>query len=218
MILLKLQDIKKAYDVIIPCGSSCAPTIHLRRYRLRECSLPLDWVYSESLADVGRLIQNKFNGYMELPKLVLLEGTATFFDDDLGIQSVNTYFIKDTSYNVTSVHDFPILPNQQWYEGYPAFKEKLNTRIEKCNKKIAESNSILFIRWATNFKDALAFHNHVSSIAKHKFSILILNPSDDATSISELDWGINNLCVVQVPNRIDDNKIWDFVYEGISLN
>lgn len=89
--ILKLQEMKKTFDVIIHCGSACTPTLNLRRLGLRKFSLPLDWVYTESFAEVGRLYKNRFKEYMELENLSLMDGAGTYFDDDLGIQAVNTY-------------------------------------------------------------------------------------------------------------------------------
>jgi len=215
---LKLQEIKKTYDIIIPCGSSCAPTLNLRRLGLRKFSLPLDWVYAESFAEVGRIYRNRFKEYMELKNLTLINGSAKYFDDDVTIQAVNTYFVKDNYYKVTSVHDFPILPDQKWFETYPNYKKKLNERIARFNETIDKSNSILFVRWATNYEHAFLFHQAMKDMLKEKFSVLILIPSDNTTSISELEWNLENVCVVQVPNRINDDSIWNHVYKGIQLN
>ncbi|WP_258833483.1 papain-like cysteine peptidase [Peribacillus frigoritolerans] len=58
---LKLQDIKGSYDVIISLGSWCGPSLILRRF-----SFPLDWVVSNSLPDVSRILKNRFVGFMDL--------------------------------------------------------------------------------------------------------------------------------------------------------
>ncbi|PKF89700.1 hypothetical protein CW306_10440 [Bacillus sp. BA3] len=63
------------------------------------------------------------------------------------------------------------------------------------------------------------FHQAMQDMLKEKeFNVLILVPSDDATSISELEWNLENVCVLEVPNQIWDEAIWDHVYSGIQLN
>ncbi|UYZ00753.1 papain-like cysteine peptidase [Peribacillus frigoritolerans] len=63
---LKLQDIKGFYDVIISLGSRCGPSLNLRRHNLRQFSFPLDWVVSNSLPDVSRILKNRFAGFIDL--------------------------------------------------------------------------------------------------------------------------------------------------------
>ncbi|MDW7613801.1 DUF1796 family putative cysteine peptidase [Peribacillus simplex] len=216
---MKLNEIKKTYDVIIPCGSACSPTLNLRRLGLRKFSLPLDWVYTESFAEAANLYRNQFKEYMELRNLTLVEGSATYFDDDIVINAVNTYLIRDNHYKVTSVHDFPILPDKKWFETYPNFKENLNKKIARFNETINNSDSILFVRWSTIYDHAYLFQQAMQDMLKEKnFNVLILIPSDDATSISELEWNLENVCVLKVPNQIEDEAIWNHAYSGIQLN
>ncbi|MCK2000973.1 papain-like cysteine peptidase [[Brevibacterium] frigoritolerans] len=216
---MKLTEIKKSYDVIIPCGSACTPALNLRRLGLRRFSLPLDWVFTESFAEVARLYSNQFKEYMELKNLTLVDGSGTYFDDDIDINAVNTYFVRDNHYKVTSVHDFPILPDKEWFETYPDFKENLDKRIARFIETIKDSDSILFVRWSTKYKQATLFQQAMKDMLKEKeFTILILIPSDDATSISDLAWNIENVCVLEVPNQVWDEAIWDHVLSGIQLN
>ncbi|MEP9405607.1 DUF1796 family putative cysteine peptidase [Peribacillus frigoritolerans] len=63
---LKLQDIKGSYDVIISLGSWCGPSLNFRRHNLRQFSFPLDWVVSNSLPDVSRILKNRFAGFIDL--------------------------------------------------------------------------------------------------------------------------------------------------------
>lgn len=108
---MNLQEIKGSHDVIVSLGSACNPAMQLRRHNLRTFSGPLDWSVSLSLSDVSRLLKNKFNGFMELKNMCLIDGSAYVLDEGINIQSTKSYFIKDTHYNILSVHDFPIIPN-----------------------------------------------------------------------------------------------------------
>jgi hypothetical protein len=184
---------------------------------LRTFSSPLDWVVTLSLSDVSRLLKNKFEGYMELEKMGLIDGTATVVDDGVP-QPLKAYFVKDFYYNIISVHDFPILPNQEWYATYPAFKEKVNSRIDKFLDKIINSSTILFVRWAAKYDDVVELKSVLSEITKSHFDLLVLCPVDDLQSVEETEWGIGNVCSVKVPNRPTDNLIWDYVLKGITLN
>ncbi|MGE7758505.1 DUF1796 family putative cysteine peptidase [Peribacillus sp. NPDC097895] len=216
---MKLSELRKTYDVIIPCGSACSPTLNLRRLGLRSFSLPLDWVYTESFAEVARLYENQFKEYMELRNLNVVDGSGTYFDDDVDITAVNTYLVRDNYYKVTSVHEFPILPDKEWFETYPDFKENLNKRIARFNETMNNSDSILFVRWSTYDDQAYLFQQAMQDMLKEKvFNVLILIPSDEATSISELEWNLENVCVLEVPNRIWDEDIWNHAFSGIQLN
>ncbi|TKH04756.1 peptidase [Peribacillus simplex] len=154
--------------------SACTPTLNLRRLGLRRFSLPLDWVYTESFAEVARLYKNQFKGYMELKNLTLVDGSGTYFDDDVDINAVNTYLVRDNHYKVTSVHDFPILPDKEWFETYPDFKENSDKRIARFNETINNSDSILFVRWSTKSDQAYLFQQEMQDMLKEKeFTVLI---------------------------------------------
>lgn len=58
---------------------SCAPAINLQRNSLRKFSMPLDWMVSYSLADVNRLYKNRFQNFMELINLQILDETHFFW-------------------------------------------------------------------------------------------------------------------------------------------
>lgn len=219
-----VQDIKKPYDLIVSLGSSCAPAINLRRHNLRRFSMPLDWMVSYSLSDVNRLLKNKFQGFMELQNLTLLEETHFFLNDGVpvypgsnGGQPVKSYFIKDTFYNIISVHDFPIIPNQNWKTDYPSYKAKLNLRIERLLNELMNSKATLFIRWSANYDQAVELQSVLSQLLKNDFHILILNPVNGLQSVNETDWKINRVCVVNVPNDMNNNATWDYVLNGITL-
>ena len=84
---MKLDEIKKNYDLIVSLGSSCSPAAHLRRNNLRKFSMPFDWIVTPNLPDVGRVIQNQFQDFMLLENLQLQDGQANFLDDNESIQT-----------------------------------------------------------------------------------------------------------------------------------
>jgi hypothetical protein len=214
---MNLHEIKKSYDVIVGLGSACDPAIQLNRYNLRRFSSPLDWVVTLSLPDVSRLLKNRFKDYMTLANMKLIEGTSNVVEDGIP-QHINSYFVKDFYYNVISVHDFPIIPNQEWYTMYPAFKEKINPRIDRFLEKITNSKSILFVRWAAKYEDVIELKSVIAEITKSEFQILVLRPNNDLESVKEAEWGIDDVCSVEVPNHPGDFLTWDYVLKGITLN
>jgi len=58
----------------------------------------------------------------------------------------------------------------------------------------------------------------LSQITSANFKILIINPPEGLETPSELDWGIDKVCIVNAP--IDPNSIstWDYVLNGVTLN
>jgi len=214
---LNLQEIKGSYDVIVSLGSACNPALQLRRHNLRTFSGPLDWSVSLSLSDVSRLLKNKFDGFMELKNMCLIDGSAYVLDEGVNIQSTKSYFVKDTHYNILSVHDFPIIPNQDWTTTYPSYKEKLNHRIDRFLEKITNSQSVLFVRWAASYDQAVELQSVLSQLVKGQFNILILHPIEGSQGISTMNWGINRVCSVKVPNDPNNNETWDYVLNGVTL-
>jgi len=125
--------------------------------------------------------------------------------------------IEDTLYNVISVHDFPIIPNQHWSATYVSYKEKLTHRIDRFFERIISSQSILFIRWAATYEQAVELQSTLEGIVKGQFNILILCPEEGFKGVSEIDWGLDKVCAVKVPRIPNDPETWNYVLEGITL-
>lgn len=219
---MNLQDIKGSYDAIVSLGSICWPAIHLKRHNLRRFSSPLDWVLSASLSDVNRLLKNKFNGFMELENMHLMDADATvfFIKDNGATLPTKTHLIRDAYYNIVSAHDFPILQNKDWTVSYSSYKRKLNYRINRFLKKLTSSQSVLFVRWASNhdqYDQVVELQSILSGITKGKFNILILHPVEGLQNISEMNLGIDGVCSVQVPSDFTSNSTWDYILNGITL-
>lgn len=214
---MNLQQIKGSYDEIVSLGSACNTAMKLREHNLRRFSGPLDWKVSVSLSDVNRLLKNKFKGFMELENLRLMDGSGHGLDNGADLQPVKSHVLKDTYYNVISFHDFPVLPNQNWAATYPAFKNKLQSRIDRFLEKISNSPSILFVRWAGSYEQAAELHSVLSGIVKGQFKVLILEPVEGFKGVMELNWNLNQVCAVRVPNLPYDNSTWDYVLNGITF-
>jgi hypothetical protein len=222
---MNLQDVKMSYDLIVSLGMSCAPAINMQRSNLRIFSMPLDWMVSYSLTDVNRLYKNRFQNFMELKNLQLLEETHFFLEDGLPVYpngNINTlmksYFIQDTLYNIISVHDFPITLDKHWSTTYPSYKAKLDLRIKRFWNKLLTSKKTLFIRWSASYEQAVELQAILSDILKpNEFTILILNPVRELTSVREINWGINHICVVEFPDDMNDYDSWDYILKDIQV-
>ncbi|MCJ7983310.1 papain-like cysteine peptidase [Priestia sp. OVL9] len=227
MINLNLQDIRGSYDAIFSLGSACNPALQFQRLNLKRfTSSPLDWNYSPFLSDVNRLLKNKFNGFMELKNMRVIndKGVSMYADEgvfvfpDKGLHKpIKSYLVLDTVYKIFSAHDFPIIPNQNWFLAYPPFKKTLSYRIDRFLDKVKNSQSILFVRWVANYQEAVELESTLSILTKGNFKVLILNPIESLQGISEVDWGLSRTCVVNVPNDPNSNVTWDYVLNGVTL-
>jgi len=224
---MNLYDIKGSYDAVFSLGSACNPALQFQRLNLKRfTSSPLDWNYSPFLYDVNRLLKNKFNGFMELKNMRIIndKGVSTYADEgvfvfpDKGLHKpIKSYLVLDTAYKILSAHDFPIIPNQHWFLAYPPFKKTLNYRIDRFLDKIKNSQSVLFVRWVDNYQEAVELESTLSILTKRSFKVLILNPIEGLQGINEVDWGLSRTCVVNVPNDPNSNVTWDYVLNGVTL-
>lgn len=225
MINLKLQDVKGAYDVIIGIGSWCGPSLYLRQYGLRRFSFPLDWMISNTISDVSRLLNDRFDGFMDLNQLRKTSGTSALLEDGVAVMSEggqahqDAHFILDTRYNIISVHDFPILPNQDWVQSYGAYKGRLNHRIDRFFRILENSHSALFVRWGeVTAEEAAELHKVVSSFVPGICRILFLQTLPDLEEMQEIDWGLEGICTLQVPvDRPNDGTLWHYAFDGLRL-
>nr|WP_328803584.1 DUF1796 family putative cysteine peptidase [Paenibacillus silvestris] len=215
---LKLYEIKGSYDAIVSLGSACNPSLQLKRHHLRPFSGPLDWHVSLSLSDVNRLLKNKFDNFMNLSNMILIDGVAHLLDDGDPIQSVQSHFVKDTYYNILSVHDFPIMPNQHWTTVYPTYREKMKRRIDRLMDKMQTSRTILFVRWAATYDQAVELQSVLSETVNGQFSVLILCPAEITPVVSLLDWDLERVCALEVPADPNRNATWDYVFQGVKMN
>jgi hypothetical protein len=227
MINLNLQDIKGSYDAVFSLGSACNPALQFQRLNLKRfTSSPLDWSYSPYLSDVNRLLKNNFEGFMELKNMRVIndkgdyvyahDGVPVVPDEEIQIPT-KSYVIQDTVYNIFSAHDFPIIANQSWIVTYPSFKKTLNYRIYRFLEKVKNSQSVLFVRWAADYDEVVDLQSTLSQMTKGRFNVLILNPVEDLQEISEVNWELDRVCAVNVPNDPNSNSTWDYVLNGVTL-
>ncbi|MBH0172522.1 hypothetical protein IHV09_03085 [Fictibacillus sp. 23RED33] len=226
---MRLQDIKKPYDAVISLGSECGPGIHLRRHFLRKVAFPFDWVCSHSLAGINELLRTRFKRYMKFRNMEKIHTYKPgYVLDDQGVTTgSHSHFIKDHKYNVISVHDFPIIPEQHWILNYLNFRRTIKQRVQRMYEWFRKSSSLLFIRWSVIDideeqlkKETAELEMVLSTCVKGDFNILMIYPTDKVGQLTEVNWGMKHVCVIYVPVKIDPithNDTWDLLLNGISI-
>lgn len=221
---MRLTEIQKSYSLYVGLGSACNPAMNLRRHGLRRFSMPLDWCVAQTIDHVRAVLENRFSGFMALENLVLEPDQSHYYLDDgnavmMQGNSVASYFINDTRYDVLSVHDFPIIADEPWTLMYPTFRRKLDERIERLLTALDAAPSVLFVRWAGEIDQALALHPVLRGLTGGTAHLLVLKcrGSGEDVPIRDLEIAADGVCVVEVPNRPADEAIWDAVLTGRSL-
>jgi hypothetical protein len=204
---LRWRDSIGSYKAYISLGSTCETAYQLKRLGLRKYAGPLDWFVSDSIGGLVRLIDRRFNGFMELNQLELIVSTYKCFG------------VRDTANHVISFHDFPLYL-ERWWDAYPAFKQTLNRRVDRFFKTI-QDQPILFIRTHTRRKEAQELHAALKTLMQGKFHLLIVNNhQEDRTDVIYEDWGLDGICSVLLPKGEDWrglNQAWDTCMNGFKL-
>lgn len=217
MIVLEIKGAQGIYDDVISLGQNCYTAIHLRKYGLRKYAGPLDWFVSPDLSSINKLLKNNFIDFMDLKNMHALPDKNVLFHDGV-IQPVYSHIIKDTKYNVTSYHDFPIISNKDWFITYQDFKQKLDRRIDNFYKRMQNSQSILFVRWGGDLTETLELQSILSNIVKNNFKILLLYPTGLENEINELEWGMNHVFPIQVSSNYLNKRTWYILLKDIHLS
>ncbi|MED3981909.1 DUF1796 family putative cysteine peptidase [Priestia megaterium] len=230
---MDLKDIKRPYDVVLGLGYWCDIANQLKRHNLRQFSSPFDWIWTPSLSDINKLLRNRFKDFMKVENMKFVNyGIGTVDNKDNLVftdESPKTYILEDTKYNITSVHDFPVLPNQNWEASYPYVKEKFDRRINRFFEKINNSELILFVRYYANYSEVAELHSILSELTKSQFHILVINPVEGIQRVQEKCWNINGVVSIEIPfirkgeHLLADMKNvnqedWDYILNGIALN
>jgi hypothetical protein len=206
---MRVADLKGSYDAIISLGDLCLPSLQLEKNNLRTYAGLLDWMATPNLSDVNRLLLNRFIGFMELPYMRI----GGYASDDL-------IWVVDEGYHIVSNHDFYRNKNTLTHlAAYPEVKEKFDRRIKRFFKQASTCKRILFIRTEGEFADVRELQKILKGIIKNDFRILLVNHSN-VGGIIELDWPLEKVCAIELPNEEKWNGndyYWKEILEGIQL-
>ena len=193
------------YHAFISLGATCQTAHQLRRLKLRKFSGPLDWFISYPSSKLSRLLNTRFNGFMEVNNLRLINIVD------------NHYVLRDTEYHVDSYHDFPLPynPNQL----YPKFKEQVDRRVSRFLKTI-KTGPVCFVRTDTSSSEARLLEQALSGISYKDFRILIVNFHNQfGKGVIYDDWGLQRVSSVKIPpgrNWRGSDHHWDLIMKGFN--
>lgn len=205
---MRLAEIKGGYDAAFSLGAYCLASTQMYNHSLRPYSGVLDWMYSERLSDVNRLLENHFAGFMQLDHLVYER------IDDMGRHLV----VNDTLYNVLSVHDFSIEANTPGQlVTYNEVKEKYDRRIKRFFEKTAAAEKVLFVRINGTYEEAARLERILSSIVKRDFRVLLVN-HNAYDELIENDWPLEKTCAVQIPLGASNDAYWSRLFHHLFVH
>lgn len=204
---MKLVDIQGNYDAIFSLGNRCLVADRLLQYQLRTYTGIIDWMLSPNLLQVINLLQNRFEKFMEKESLIC-EGY------DL---SGKCLLLKDTIYDITSVHDFLVTKNTPTnLQTYTEFKTTLDRRIQRFLTKLNTCQKILFVRIGGTYEEAKLLEVVLSKMVQGQFQILLINKTDEY-KVVEYDWDLPYICSVGMPLLLD-TQLWDQLLKNITYN
>ncbi|MHC2833014.1 DUF1796 family putative cysteine peptidase [Bacillus sp. F9_6S_D1_P_5] len=207
---MNLSNIKKEYNAVFSLGQNCWPAWALYQFELSPFFGVIDFMLSPSLEKVNVLLQNRFESFLKFENLSFI----SFWDDGAKLR------LRDNLYEIDSCHDFKTDVNTP--ASWPSYSEiKLNYehRITRFLTTIEIEKSILFIRTGGTYEEARSLEHILSQIVKHNFSVLLLIP-EDVPTITQEDWGLQNICVIKCPimDVYQYNEgFWNDLFDGITI-
>ncbi|AZN39627.1 DUF1796 family putative cysteine peptidase [Paenibacillus albus] len=206
---MRLAELKGTYDTIYSLGDLCLPAIQMELNDLRPFAGPLDWMQSQVLPDVIRLLANRFAGFMDYSHLEVISKAT----DKL-------YYVKEKEYNIYSNHDFYTHNNfPPELNAYPEVKAKYDRRVARFLEKAATSEQILFIRTEATPELTKQLTDVLSTLVAGSYRLLVVNHAPVA-GIVEQDWGLPHVCAIQMPNEEvwqGNNHLWKQIFQLIKL-
>lgn len=211
MLSMKLKELKGTYDAVFSLGNLCLGAMQLEKNKLRPYSGVLDWMSSPHLPDVSRLLRYRFTGFMDLDNLRIA-----------GMSSPSMLLVMEEAYGIMSNHDFAADKNTlSDLTDYPTVKAKFDRRIQRFLDKAASAKKILYIRTEGEQDEVSELQAVLSKLVKHDFRLLHVVHSDDTAGLVELDWPLDKVCAVKLPNNeiwSGNDHLWKMIFDGIRLS
>ncbi|OXM86650.1 DUF1796 family putative cysteine peptidase [Paenibacillus rigui] len=208
---MHLSELKGTYDAIFSLGNNCLPSIQLEKNNIRPYAGVLDWMDSQSLPHVNMLLKNRFEDFLDPHHLIPLGPSGDFL------------LVLDKKYEVTVVHDFPLIRNNAAHlSSYPEVKQKMHRRIQRFFDKLQTSRRILFVRVGGSFEETRELQSILSGMVKHDFHILLVNHQPGLVNVVENHWPLEKVCSLSLPWVADllegNNAHWMGIFTGIHYN
>jgi hypothetical protein len=204
-----IANLNGVYDAIFNLGFNCQGVYYTKAHGLSCGNGPTDWFGVHELSKLVRLIDNRYQGYMELEDLKII-GTDKQY-----------YAVFNEKSNVASYHDF--LQGYTLEQSYGQFRAKIDRRINRFYKKLAVSNYALFIR-ASFFQDEVNYLeqlvNVLSKYCKGNFDVVFIELNENVNEIVDVGTNINKVCYLQFPrgaNWLGCEAAWNYLLNRITL-
>lgn len=128
----------------ISLGDNCSVAYNIKRLTNQE-SYPFDWISNCKMNLINKLIENNFEGYLDIRKHKL-SSNHPLFDSLNNMIDDSSYIIKN-KYNINMPHYVKEYTDEEIIK----FKELMNRRIERFYNIIDNyKEKIIFIRYETN--------------------------------------------------------------------
>lgn len=128
---------QKKYDLFIALGNYCLASDGLRKSKLQNESLPMDWLKIDNSTKAVNLLTSHFNGLLNIENLKKTDLTS-------GLHRIYT----NKHLGVEFRHDF--LANLSLEENMPTVRAKYERRIQRLYEKIHYAKDILFLNVCDN--------------------------------------------------------------------
>ncbi len=140
----------KKFTNVISLGFFCSPAMEFERIGLRKFSYPFDWLITDSLEVVIKLIVENFEKFLDYEQFYQLKNHPDYY--------------KNVLYNIDFYHDFSAY--KSLHEQFDSFSSKYTRRINRFYKDIKEPT--LFVRYVTlkDFNFINKEHEKIESILK----------------------------------------------------
>lgn len=208
---MRMAELHGEYDAVFSLGWNCLVSIQLENNGLRTFSGVIDWMRSDKLSNVNRLLEKRFADFMLLRNLKIRGPDG----------SGKNYMVEDELYRIISVHDLPMRLNPGGnLLSYNDFQAKLQRRIHRFFYKAATGSRLLFTRLEGTYEEALRLKEILSGMVAGDFSILLIRESA-CTSLIDCDWPDPGICCVQMPSHdiwnYETNPHWKQLFQGITV-
>lgn len=182
---------------LIPIGIDCSATHLLRSKGLRLEAYPFDWTVTP-LSSAMELIENGFEGFMDLENLEFLPPTNRLLFEENGIDlKISKEIITPVickRYGMLFPHDF----SEKGIDDYEKVRGKYERRIQRFKSSIENSDQVRFIYNIANLNDWQKEQYEISQFAfegltEARFHEISMNMKNRGYQfISLLDWKKSN--------------------------
>lgn len=196
------------FDAIFSLGYNCQVAAQLRKNKLRHAAGPWDWFNFASTHEFCKVIQSQFSDFMLRDNL------------DIYGKSANCYYVRDKQSSCLSFHDFKNNPEKLPLYDYPAFRERLDRRIERFNRCLNSEVKTLLVRIIPHIKDAETIDRAIRETYSNPNVSLLFIKLSSSPGIVALPSFSDRVLIKQIPKGPTwegDSEAWKTILGGFSL-